>query len=805
MPEILKYRFAHSRILAFACLLILFICPASFAEESQEKSDEEGILPLYDKLTKLEIDTSRAAKLENFSFKKDIFEWKLESGYLYMTKPIPEFPNAGGAYFIGQGRMIFEPPNKIERAELKRYTDRERFNEPFQEFFVRFNDNTRQIFEPLMQPVSEDGKDAAGKFKAKQSALGNFFFNLEFPVIQDHLSETPRNAYLFVETDIKDIGLIGFAYLPNIGPMWSAEEILLFNREKLGFGASAFGNIICVFNKKEDYKSGIDLDYEDKDEIDITHYDMDFRIEPSTLLMHAKVGVHFQPLIDKLSVAMFSLIYDPERPNKLIQDLKVTNAQGNDLRFIHKNGFVLVELPKTYKKGEKVYAHFDYKADFIRPDDLINVSRMPQDSQFDIRSFDFLPEGESTFTLLNTYPWFPQYGYLKRYTFDLKIKVPKPNIAVASGTTIKRWEEEEYNCLHSKEDIPVLLASILFGKYYTITDDSKRPTIHVHSLFKQQRQAEPILQESRTIIEEYEQYLGPFPYDELDVAQMGFFYGFGQAPPGLVQLTGEAFLGNNELASLPGDRGKAGFRSAFLSHEIGHEWWAHVVAWKNYHEQWLSESFTEYLAGLYVEATKGQKEFEYKMDQWKRWAMDKKDFGPIWLGGRLQDGYFAGLYFKGPYVLHMLRMAFISSLGFDEGNQIFFDCLKNFLAKFRHKNPTTKDFQFVVKETTNIDMDWFFDQWFRDAGIPKLRFAYNVRQTEDGNYLIEGKLSQEDKEHVKSLVIPIFIHFPGDKVHEMKPKFMQGAELLIKAKVPEKPELVTIDDRGDLLAEIIYE
>ena len=172
--------------------------------------------------------------------------------------------------------------------------------------------------------------------------------------------------------------------------------------------------------------------------------------------------------------------------------------------------------------------------------------------QFEFRSFDFLPEAESTFTLLNTYPWFPQYGYLKRYTFDLKIKVPKPHIAIASGTTMKRWEEKEYNCLHSQEEIPVLLASVLFGKYHTIKDDSKRPVIYVHSLFKQQRQAEPILSESRTIVDLYEEKIGPFPYDELDIAQMGFFYGFGQAPPGLVQLTGEAFLVAEQVSIVRG-------------------------------------------------------------------------------------------------------------------------------------------------------------------------------------------------------------------------------------------------------------
>ncbi len=793
------------RNLFLSFLIVFFIIPvvlnvnSVFAEEEKKESEEEGILPLYEKLQKIEIDSSKAAKLENFSLKKDIFEWKL-SGYLCLTKPIPGFPNAGGAYFIGEGKMIFDPPNEVEEAELERYTKKESLNESFKEAYFRFNDGTRQIFEPLMQPAGDIGEEAAKKFKSRQTALVGLYFSLDFPLIAEYLNETLKNEYLFVEVDLHGIGLIGFLYNPL-----SVEEILLFKREKLGFGATAFENLICQFNRKEDYEKGIDLDYEDKDVINITHYDMDYTIEPTSLLMHAKVGVHLEPLIDNLSVAQLSLIYDPERPDKLIQDLKITDEKGNDLPFLYKNWSVLVQLPKAYNKGDKCYVHFSYKADFIRPDPPFHLSQIPSDYQFQFRSLEFLPGGESTFTLLNTYSWFPQYGYLKRYTFDLKIRVPKPFYAVGSGTTIKRWEEGKYNCLHTKEEQPIALASILFGKYHTITDDSKRPIIHVHSLFKQQKQAEPILQETRTIIDEYEKHLGPFPYDEIDVAQMGFFYGFGQAPPGLVQLTGEAFLGDNELQAMPWLVGKPGFRAGFLSHEVGHEWWGHVVGWKNYHEQWLSESFTEYMAGLYIEATKGTKEFEYKLKQWKKFAMDKKDFGPIWLGGRLQRGYIAGLYFKGPYILHMLRMALIASYGFDQGNKLFFDCLKNFCAEYRNKGATTKDFQRIIKKTAQVDMDWFFDQWFRDSGLPTLRFSYNVRQTEDGKYLIEGKISQEDKEHVKSIVIPIFVHFSEDKIIQLKPKFMQEAELLVKAKVPEKPELVTIDDRGDLLAEIIYE
>lgn len=812
MARIYRILYPCFKSVALVCFLFpLFVAfHAALAEENGTAAEQQEILSLYQKLKGLEIDVSKAAKLENFSFKKDIFEWKLESGYLFLTHPIPEFPDAGGGYFIGQGRMIFEPPNDLEKEELIRYTEKERINEPFQEAFLRFNDDTRHIFEPLMQSSeSDEGKKAAFNFKNRQELLYDLTFNLEFPVIDDHLSGVRRNQYLFIETDAPvkmqgEKGWPAFYYNPL-----DREEVSFFIHRKLDRARYDFSDLltafsICKFHKKEDYESDIDLDYEDKDLFHLFHYDMDFTVVKHDLFLDARVSAHLRSMTDSLSAVQIPLYaeYDPDRHDKFIKINEITDEKGNKLPFLYKNFTVLVQLPKKANKDEKILVTFDYRGDFIRPDWVVPPgTRIPP-------GWDFLPGGESTFTLLNTYPWFPQYGYNKRHTFDLTLRVPKPNIAVASGTTLKRWAEKGYNCLQSKEENPVALTSFLFGKYHTFKDDSQKPVIYVHTLFKQQRQAESLLNEARTIILEFEKYFGHFPYDELDIAQMGFFYGFGQAPPGLVQLTGEAFLASNELANIGDD---PRLRSEFLSHEIGHEWWGHVVGWRNYHEQWLSESFTEYISGLYMEATRSSKVFAEQLNDWKKNAIASKESGPIYLGFRLAKNKFRpydfnmALYNKGPYVLHMFRMALIASFGPDQGNEFFFNCLKNFCIEYRNKNVVTRDFQQIVKKTTQLDMDWFFNQWFRESGIPQIRFSYSVNQTEDGKYLLEGKIRQEDKKKLKKMIIPIFIHFPGDKVHELKPKFMTELEMDVKAKLPIEPELVTIDDRGDLLVEITYE
>ncbi len=46
-------------------------------------------------------------------------------------------------------------------------------------------------------------------------------------------------------------------------------------------------------------------------------------------------------------------------------------------------------------------------------------------------------------------------------------------------------------------------------------------------------------------------------------------------------------------------------RRIFLAHEIAHQWWGQAIGWKNYHEQWLSEGFSQYFAALYAADERG--------------------------------------------------------------------------------------------------------------------------------------------------------------------------------------------------------
>ena len=51
-------------------------------------------------------------------------------------------------------------------------------------------------------------------------------------------------------------------------------------------------------------------------------------------------------------------------------------------------------------------------------------------------------------------------------------------------------------------------------------------------------------------------------------------------------------------------------------HEIAHQWWGHMVGWKSYHDQWMSEGFAEFSASLFIQQiTRDEKKYKEFWDE----------------------------------------------------------------------------------------------------------------------------------------------------------------------------------------------
>jgi hypothetical protein len=224
------------------------------------------------------------------------------------------------------------------------------------------------------------------------------------------------------------------------------------------------------------------------------------------------------------------------------------------------------------------------------------------------------------------------------------------------------------------------------------------------------------------ILRLYSSLTGDVPFDAISLAIVedelpgghapGYFAMINTPPP----ISGITW--RNDPATFQG------FPEFFMAHELAHQWFGQAVGWKNYHEQWLSEGFAQYFAALYERQKRGESAFRDMLRQFRKWAIEDSDQGPVYLGYRL--GHIKGdsrvfralVYNKGAAVLHMMRRLV--------GDEAFFSGIKKFYADNRFKKASTDDLRQAMELSSGRDLGRFFERWIYDNGIPRLRYSTAV-------------------------------------------------------------------------------
>ena len=714
----------------------------------------------------MQLDTSKVYSVRNISIRRDGVEVFFENGKLAFLQPVEG--QTTGAVFSGRGRIFAVPPDPAERASLAQYLKVPLIDVDFGQAYFRFDPLTEnRIAEQVtaQKALVASDTDLAAAWSPIISGLN---VSSTPRVFEGLLSDKP-SAYLYAAVNSTQFG--GFDVVVDES---RAEAVLIGQPRRV--------NSEDFFNVWTSYKP---VNAPAPPENFATISDTQNTTIEDDLALAADAVLKLKCLIGGERVLNLEL-------SRFLKVQSVTDASGNALAFFQNedirrqdiarrgNDALYVVLPQQATAGASYELHFKYQGTVIEDD------------------------GNGVYFVGARGSWYPHLSGTPQFSsFDLKFRWPKKLRLVATGEEISRGEDGSQLTGEWRSTEPFIFAGFNLGEYAMETVAGK-PEIQLFANQQleqsianllQQNTGRPLLPLPRFLrplptpaavlkdlgknlldsVRYYERWNGPFPFPELDVSQIPGT--FGQGWPGLLYLTTFVFLPPQAQAQagLP-QISQQEVQRLVPFHEVVHQWWGNVIAPASYRDNWIVEGMADYQSLMYDQEKKRSKP---ALQEWLlqyRDALTAKEpgtgkavdaAGPLDFGYRLNssntpNAYRIITYEKGAWVIHMLRMMLREPRAKNPDAR-FEKLLKNMLALYRQKTFSARDFQAEVERlmTPSMDlensrsMDWFFDQWVRQTGIPEYSADFTVHARKSG-VLIEGVLRQRGVSNVFTERVPIY-------------------------------------------------
>jgi aminopeptidase N len=231
-----------------------------------------------------------------------------------------------------------------------------------------------------------------------------------------------------------------------------------------------------------------------------------------------------------------------------------------------------------------------------------------------------------------------------------------------------------------------------------------------------------------------------------------------------------------------------------LAHEIAHQWFGDAVTEADWPHVWLSEGFATYLGWLAVAEARGAGPFRERREAARLELIEFADREPT---RRVVEDTIADpkkllsplVYEKGALILHMLRRSI--------GDAAFFGGLREYYRRYRDRNATTDDFRAVMEQASGRDLQAFFEQWLRRAGLPRLegRYSYDRKRRE-----LRVELAQVQPGGPYALTIDLDLQAKGGAPRRETLELKATREAF-RLSMDAPPESVRLDPDADVLVQ----
>ncbi|HKQ98129.1 MAG TPA: M1 family aminopeptidase [Candidatus Polarisedimenticolia bacterium] len=768
--------------LARAFLFVMIgLVPAGASRPRAEEppaglATQAGMTAAFDDYFRVALDLAKPLAVHDLTLKRDNMVLTLADGVIYLARPVAG--KVPGAYFSGTGTIKVAIPNPIDRKLLRDDYPKPAFEEAIAEAVLRFDDGAEKEILAAAKP----GAGAA----APPSTWGDRL-KIDFNVTSlqmDHL-ENALNGFAWATFFNADVRVrdgkdwYGFASSGR-----NRIEDAIFHERMMGSAGKRWYETISMFHRPGDYDAKGNYDLlpaaDDKDPAALRGVEMTIDI-PNTKTVGIDAKLTVEALRDGLRAVRFNLInnlgdawYEGGRTVKVD---RVADDAGNLLPYIHACNDLLVLLPRALSKGERVLLQVKATEDTI-----IQLT-------------------DKSYWIFTDSAWFPQIGgaMAARFTFDWTFRIVKPMRVASSGDLVREWAEGDRNCGRYRSEVPSAIPAFIFGdlkanngKYTREPPGTGEVALCFYTVlggaFHFKGNPANILFNISQGLKAFEAAFGPYPYKDLDIAEIAPQVPFAQSPAGILLFP----------AMFTGTSGGGGEADQVVYHELAHQWWGHNVGPAGREDDWISESWAEYSSALVTQAI-DRKKFRTMRDEWREKAFETDRYGTIATAYRSNSIEYGMartnlLYNKGPCVIHMLR----TWMGWEKFSKYVFTIQSKYGGTLINTDTLARE----AGTAMGYDMFPFFDQWVRDRGIPKVHYTWRVAPEADGKQLLTITVRQEDEANSKILMVPISLDFgKGDPTVVQKPVLKARAE--IQLRLPAVPKKVVLDPDEDLLATFI--
>ncbi len=449
---------------------------------------------------------------------------------------------------------------------------------------------------------------------------------------------------------------------------------------------------------------------------EVIHTKLDVRFDFDKAYMYGKEWLTLKPHF----YATDSVLLDAKGME--IKELAIMNgATKMPLKYKYDGMQINIKLDKTYKGDEKYTLYFDYVS---KPNELkVQGSAAINDA----KGLYFInPKGEDKNKPTQIWTqgetesnsaWMVTIDKPnQKSTDEITMTVPNKYVTLSNGLLIsKKVNADGTRTDNWKMDLPH--APYLFfmgvGDFAIVKDSYKGKEVSYYVEKNQEKYAKAVFGNTPEMIKFYSEKLGvEFPWQKYS-QMVGRDYVSGAMENTTATLHQEsAYQNNRQLQDGNSWEGT-------IAHELFHQWFGDLVTAESWSHLTVNESFANYSEYLWLEYKNG---LDAAMEH------NNQDMqGYFGSGGAAKDlvrfhyadkeDMFDGVsYNKGGRILNMLRNYV--------GDEAFFKSLNNYLTTNKFKSGEAGNLRLAFEETTGMDMNWFWNQWYYSSGHPKLKIDY---------------------------------------------------------------------------------